>query len=57
MNGAIKRLIRGIVALAVTWGINELTGINDPKILALIPIINALGKYLRETYNLDWLPF
>lgn len=52
---AIKRLGRGIVALVISAVISFFT--QDPKYIALIPLINAIGKYLREKIGIIAVPF
>ncbi len=53
-KAALIRLAREAVALAIPvllWHLN-----NDPKWLALKPVLTALAKFLREQYGWSWLP-
>ncbi len=52
---ALKRLGRGIVALVISAIISFFT--EDPKYIALIPVINGVGKYLRDKVGIVKVPF
>lgn len=56
MAGLI-RLVRILVAQAISWAILEYAGINVPYINVSVGAgISALAKYLRDTYKWTWLP-
>lgn len=48
---AIWRFTRVSVALLVSYWFTQIT--NDPKFLALAPVLVALSKWLREQYKVD----
>lgn len=52
---ALKRF--GRVALAVFLAGIPAYFANDPKYLVLVPLINAVGKFLREKFGLKKVPF
>lgn len=52
---AVKRLGRGIFSLIISGLTVYLT--KQPGFLVAIPIINALGKWLRTKFNLKHIPF
>ncbi|KKM89903.1 hypothetical protein LCGC14_1244030 [marine sediment metagenome] len=52
---ALKRLGRGIFGLLISgivWFIS-----NNPASLALAPIVNMIGKYIREKLAVPNVPF
>ena len=52
---ALKRLGRGIFGLVISgliWFIS-----NNPASLALAPIVNMIGKYIREKLAVPNVPF
>ncbi len=54
-KAALIRLLReagAFVLPILLWHLN-----NDPKWIALKPVITAVGKYLRDAYHVTWLPF
>lgn len=51
---ALKRLGRGIAALALSVGAGYLTG--KPYLVALTPVINAVAKWLRTKFSLQNIP-
>ena len=52
---ALKRLGRGIVGLTISGIISFFT--QDPKFIALAPVINAIGKWLRARFRIPNIPF
>jgi len=54
-SAALKRLGRGIFSLVISGATAFLTG--KPYLIAATPIINALGKWLRQKFNLTTIPF
>lgn len=52
---ALKRFARVLVGLALA-GIPAYFG-DDPRLLVLGPIINGVGKYLRDKIGLKYIPF
>lgn len=50
-----KRAGRVTLAVALAGLVSHFTG--DQKWLALAPALAALGKFLRETLNLKFIPF
>lgn len=55
MKRTLIRLGRVAVAAAVGGVMTELQG--DTTMVALIPVISALGKLLRDKTGWTWLPF
>lgn len=55
MKNALIRLGRVALAAAVAAVIADQS--HQPYWFIVGPIINAIGKYLRDKYQLDWLPF
>jgi urea transporter len=56
LKAAVLRLIRAGVAFGVPALIQYLTNSQDPKLYALAPLLMAIGKYLRDTFKLTWIP-
>jgi len=52
---AVKRLGRGIFSLIISAVTAYLT--DKPELLVGVPILNALGKWLRTKYTLKNIPF
>ena len=50
-----KRFLRGVVSIAITGTVAHYT--QDPKYIAFTPLINAMGKYLRDEFGLQNVPF
>jgi len=50
-----KRILRATVATAVSTAVSTQT--DNALFLALIPIIQGIGKFLRTKFNFSWLPF
>jgi hypothetical protein len=46
-------------AIAVGAGVALKTFFDNPALIWAAPIINAIGKYIRDKYpeKFDWLPF
>ena len=53
---AVMRGLRAGVAFGLPYLISWLAKNPNPKLVALGPFIMALGKYLRDSFKLDWLP-
>lgn len=47
----LNRFLRVSVALVVSYWITTL--VNDPKYIAIAPLINGFAKWLRDEYSLD----
>lgn len=57
MKEALKRLVRGGVAIGVAVATQYVSGNSDPIILGIAPILNSIGKYIRTKYaGAWWLP-
>ncbi len=57
MKAALLRLVRILVAQGVTFLIAEMAGINIPFLnISAGALINAIAKYLRDKFKLEWLP-
>lgn len=54
-KSALKRLGRGFVGLVISGLIAFFA--KDPKLVALAPLINALGKWLRAAFKIPKIPF
>jgi len=55
MKFALIRFARVFISAGIGSLLSALT--NDPKYFVIAPILSAVGKYAREKYHLDWLPF
>jgi len=53
-KAALKRLGRGAAAVGISVGLGLLS--NEPKMVFLAPLLNALAKYLRDIFNLSNIP-
>ena len=53
--GALKRFGRVLVSVVIVGAVAQFS--DEPKFLALIPLISGIGKYLRECWGLKKLPF
>jgi len=51
---ALKRFGRALVSIGIAGGIAYLQ--NDPKMLVFAPVLQAIGKWLREKYGLNYIP-
>ena len=51
----VKRAGRVSLATIIAGLVMHITG--DQKWLLLAPVISAVGKFLRECFNLPYLPF
>jgi len=50
------RFVRVFIAAGIAAVISEMS--KDPKYSVLVvPVISAIGKFIRDKYNLTWLPF
>jgi len=54
-KSAAIRLGRGLVAVIISYLITGMEA--DPKMVIFVPVINAVGKLLRDLYGWEWLPF
>jgi len=53
----LKRAARSAVAIGAAIGVQALTNSTDPTILAIAPILMAIGKGLRTKFaGAWWLP-
>lgn len=50
----VKRFVRSLISTAIATGIAILQ--EDPRYAVLIPILQTVGKYLREKYGWSWIP-
>ena len=55
IKAVIKRAARVGVASAVGVILAHLK--SDPKWIILVPLISALGKFLRSKFGLQYIPF
>ncbi len=55
MKSAILRLVRILVAQLPAL-IAYLNGLGSPLWVMLGAVINAVAKYLRDKYKIEWLP-
>lgn len=53
-KNAFKRFLRGAVSLLITGTVAY--SAEKPYLLALTPVINALGKWLRERFGVKNTP-
>lgn len=53
---AILRGIRAAVAFGLPYLLSVLANSPNPKLIALGPVIMAVGKYLRDVFKWEWLP-
>jgi len=56
ISPALIRGIRSAVAFGLPYLISWLSHRPDHRLMALGPLIMALGKYLRDTFKWEWLP-
>jgi len=55
MKRAFIRLLRGIVSIGIAGTIATFQ--NQPYWIVLTPVINAVGKYLRDKLGINYIPF
>lgn len=55
MKAAIWRLVRVLVA-QIPALIAYLNGVGSPVWVMVGAVINAVAKYVRDKYKLDWIP-
>ena len=53
---ALIRVGRVAIAAGLPYLLTWVAGHPNPKIALLGPIINGVGKYLRDQYGWNWLP-
>jgi len=53
-KAAAARLGRGLFSLGISVGLGYLT--QQPALIVLSPVLNALAKWLRDTFNLNNIP-
>lgn len=61
MISALLRLVRVLVAQAISWALLEWGGVNVPMInISVGAVVSAIFKFLRDKYPnskiLEWLP-
>ena len=57
MKAALLRLLRIIVAQAISWVVLEWGGVTLPYIpITVGALISAVAKFLRDKYKWEWLP-
>lgn len=56
LTPALLRALRSAVAFGLPYLISILAKSPNPKLVALGPLLMAIGKYLRDTYKWEWLP-
>lgn len=54
-KAALKRALRVAVATAISCAFVYVTA--RPEWLALTPALNGLGKYLRDEFEIPYIPF
>jgi hypothetical protein len=54
--GILKRAFRAAVAAGVPALIQYVTNSTNPWIMAATPALMAIGKYLRDKFNLPYIP-
>jgi hypothetical protein len=53
---ALIRGLRAAVAFGLPYLLSWLAKNPNPKLVALGPVLMAIGKFLRDTYKWEWLP-
>ena len=61
MKSAIMRLLRVLVAQAISWSLLEWGGVNIPQVnITVGAAFNAIFKFIRDKFPkskiLEWLP-
>lgn len=54
LKGALRRLLRVSVSVVLSGLVVYLTG--QEEWLVLVPVLNAVGKYLRAQYDVPYMP-
>jgi len=54
LTRSLKRLVRSTLGLVIAGAIAYTN--KDPKLLLFAPVIQASAKYLRDKFNLEYLP-
>lgn len=54
MNPIIARFLRAAIAVILAGLAQQYGG--HPYYLLLVPVLAALGKWLRDAYKWDWFP-
>ena len=52
----VKRIFRGGVALAVAYGLQVAAASTNPTILLIAPVLNGIGKWIRDKYKVANVP-
>jgi phage shock protein PspC (stress-responsive transcriptional regulator) len=55
MSASLVRFLRVTVSVVIA-GVAQVYG-QDPRYLVIAPVISGIGKFIRDTYKLSWLPF
>lgn len=51
-----KRVFRGAVSVGIAYGLQVVAASTNPLILLAAPVINGIGKWIRDTYNIPNVP-
>ncbi len=57
MKATLLRLVRILIAQAISWAVLEFAGVNIPVVnISVGAAINAIAKFLRDKFKWEWLP-
>lgn len=52
----LKRIFRSAVAVGVPVAIQWITASTNPTIMLLAPVLMGIGKWLRDKYQIPYVP-
>jgi hypothetical protein len=52
----VQRIFRGAVGIGIAYGLQIAAASTNPTILLLAPVINGIGKWIRDKYKVPNIP-
>ena len=51
-----QRIFRGVVSIGVAYGLQVVAASTNPTILLIAPVLNGIGKWIRDKYKVANVP-
>jgi hypothetical protein len=55
-DAVVQRVFRGVVSIGIAYGLQVVAASTNPVILLAAPVINGIGKWLRDKYSISNVP-
>jgi hypothetical protein len=55
-NPIAQRVFRGAVSIGVAYGLQIVAASTNPAILLVAPVLNGIGKWIRDKYAVSNVP-